>query len=189
VGGRALPRPLTSLARTLRRNATRAERRLWPGLMREQVAGFRFRRQVILGGFIADFACFDARMVVEVDGATHSTDEKIARDAVRSAALSAQGYDILRFTNEDVFRNLDGVLDTIGMRLAALRPRLDESSIGARRDPPPRPAPQVGRVRYGADRARPTAERAKTAVVPIRDRTKQWSPAPMVLGPHRSLPI
>ncbi len=124
-----MPRSLTALARTLRRNATRAERRLWQGLRREQVAGFRFRRQVILGGYISDFACLDARMAVEVDGATHSTDEEIARDAARSAALAAQGFNILRFTNEDVYGNLDGVLETIRMRLIELRPRIDESAI------------------------------------------------------------
>lgn len=116
-------------ARTLRRNATRAERRLWQGLRREQVAGFRFRRQVILGRFIADFACLEARMIVEVDGATHSTDEEIARDAARSAALAAEGFEILRFTNEDVYGNLDGVLETIRLRLMELRPRIDESAI------------------------------------------------------------
>jgi very-short-patch-repair endonuclease len=96
---------------------------------REQLAGFRFRRQAILAGFIADFVCYDARMVVEVDGATHSTDQEIARDAARSAVLAQQGYDILRFTNEDVFGNLDGVLETIRMRLIELRARLDDSSI------------------------------------------------------------
>ena len=99
-----MPKSLTPLARTLRRNATGAERRLWQRLRREQVGGFRFRRQVILDGFIADFACLDARILVEVDGATHSTDEQIARDALRSAALAAEGFDILRFTNEDVLR-------------------------------------------------------------------------------------
>jgi very-short-patch-repair endonuclease len=109
-----MPKSLTPLARALRRNATGAERRLWQRLRREQVGGFRFRRQVILDGFIADFACLDARMLVEVDGATHSTDEQIARDAVRSAALAAEGFDILRFTNEDVYVNLDGVLETSG---------------------------------------------------------------------------
>ncbi len=124
-----VPKRLTPLARTLRRNATNAERRLRQGLRREQVAGFRFRRQVILGAFIADFACFEARMVVEVDGATHSTDEEIARDTARSAALIAQGFDVLRFTNEDVVRNLDGVLETIRLRLMELRPRIDESAI------------------------------------------------------------
>jgi very-short-patch-repair endonuclease len=124
-----MPKQLTTLARSLRRNATSAERRLWQGLRREQVTGFRFRRQVILGGFVADFACFEARMVIEVDGATHGTDEEIARDAARSAALAAQGYDVLRFTNDDVFHNLNGVLETIHARLATLRPRRDDSAI------------------------------------------------------------
>ncbi len=63
---------------------------------------FGFRRQVVLAGFIADFACFDARQVVEVDSATHSTDQEIARDAARSAGFAVQEFDILRFTNDDV---------------------------------------------------------------------------------------
>jgi very-short-patch-repair endonuclease len=124
-----MPKQLTTVARSLRRNATSAERRLWQGLRREQVAGFRFRRQVILAGFIADFACFEARVVIEVDGATHGTDEEVARDIARSATLAAQGYDVLRFTNDDVFHNLDGVLETIYTRLIALRPRRDDSAI------------------------------------------------------------
>jgi very-short-patch-repair endonuclease len=94
-----MPSRLTPVARSLRRNATSVERRLWQGLRREQVAGFRFRRQVPLGGFIADFACLEARLVVEVDGATHSTDQEIERDTARSTALRAQGFDVLRFTN------------------------------------------------------------------------------------------
>jgi len=64
-----------------------------------------------------------------VDGATHSTDEEIAHDAARSAALAAQGFAVLRFTNEDVCRNLDGVLETIRMRLMELRPRIEDSAI------------------------------------------------------------
>src|SRR5271156_2367280 len=95
---------LTPLARSLRRDATNAERHLWQGLRRKQVAGFRFRRQVVLGGFIAEFASFDARLVVEVDGATHST-------------------------NEEIYRNLDGVLETIYIRLLELRPRTEDPSI------------------------------------------------------------
>jgi len=120
---------LTPLARSLRRDATNAERHLWQGLRRKQVAGFRFRRQVVLGGFIADFASFDARLVVEVDGATHSTNEEMAYDAARSEALAAQGFAVLRFTNEDVYRNLDGVLETIYIRLLELRPRTEDPSI------------------------------------------------------------
>ena len=123
-----MPKPLTTLARSLRRNATSAERRLWQRLRSDQVVGFRFRRQVILGGFVTDFACFEARMVIEVDGATHGTDVEIARDTARSVALAAQGYDVLRFTNDDVFHSLDGVLETIYLRLIALRPRRDDSA-------------------------------------------------------------
>ena len=122
-----MPRRLTPVAQSLRRNATSAERRLWQGLRRGQVAGFRFRRQVILGSFIADFVSFDAKLVVEVDGATHSTDREIASDAARSAALVAQGFAIMRFTNDDVFHNLDGVLETVRARLMDLRPRIEDS--------------------------------------------------------------
>ena len=67
-------------------------------------------------------------MIIEVDGATHATDQELARDGARSGALAAQGYDVLRFTNDDVFKNLDGVLETIHMRLMALRPRSDDSA-------------------------------------------------------------
>jgi very-short-patch-repair endonuclease len=121
-----MPKRLRPLARCLRRDATNAERRLWEGLRRKQLAGFRFRRQVILDGFIADFASFDARLVVEVDGATHSTDEEKAYDAARAAALAAQGFAVLRFASEDVYRNLEGVLETIRMRLTELRPRNED---------------------------------------------------------------
>ena len=105
----------------------RAERRLWLGLRRKEVGGFRFRRQVALGGYIANSASFDAKLVIEVDGATHSTDEQIARDAARTAALAAQGFAILRFTNDEVYHNLDGVLETVRLKLIELRPRIEHS--------------------------------------------------------------
>ena len=107
---------------------TNAERRLWQGLRRKEIAGFRFRRQVPLGGFIADFASFDARLVIEVDGATHSTDDELARDAARTAVLAAQGFALLRFTNAEVFHNLDGALETIRLKLIELRPRIGASA-------------------------------------------------------------
>jgi very-short-patch-repair endonuclease len=124
-----MPRKLRTDARSLRRDATSAERRLWEGLRRKQIGGFRFRRQVILSGFIADFASFNARLVVEVDGATHSTDQEIAYDAARSRTLAALGFAVLRFTNDDVYRNLDGVLETIRVKLMQLRPRIEDSTI------------------------------------------------------------
>jgi very-short-patch-repair endonuclease len=121
-----LVRTLAPAARALRRNATSAERRLWQVLRRKQVRGFRFRRQVILSGFIADFACLEARLVVEVDGATHSTNMEIASDERRAAVLTAQGFAFLRFTNDDVFHNLDGVAETVAMKLMELRPRIKD---------------------------------------------------------------
>ena len=135
VGGRAMPSRL-ALARTLRRNATSTERRLWQGLRREQVAGFRFRRQVVLKPLHRRLrlprGANDRRPPDYDPGgdcATHSTDEEMTRDAARSATLRAFGFDGVRFTNDDVFRNLGGVLETIRLRLAELRRRIDDSTI------------------------------------------------------------
>jgi very-short-patch-repair endonuclease len=141
-----MPGRVKSIARELRTNATSAERRLWNGLRREQISGFKFRRQVVLRGFVVDFACYSARLVIEVDGATHSSDVERARDAVRSAALRAQGYDILRFTNDEVFHNIEGVLETIRLKLGELRPRLMGDDFEGGATPPlPDPPPQGGR--------------------------------------------
>ena len=123
-----MARAVLRAARALRRNATSAERRLWQVLRRKQVGGFRFRRQVVLRGFVADLACLEARLVVEVDGATHSTDEEVARDLRRTDALSAEGFEVLRFANDDVYRNLEVVAETIAAKLAELRPRVENST-------------------------------------------------------------
>jgi very-short-patch-repair endonuclease len=140
-----MPHRLKAIARKLRKNATDAERRLWYGIRRENIAGFRFRRQVIIGGFVVDFACLEARLVVEVDGATHSTDDELARDTARTAVLSAQGYSVLRFTNDETFHNFDGVLETIRLKLVELRPRLEDEDFEGGATPLPNPPPQGGR--------------------------------------------
>jgi very-short-patch-repair endonuclease len=116
---------LKPLARRLRRNQTPAERQVWRAINARQVEGFRFRRQVELHGYIVDFACYEARLIVEIDGATHSTNREIERDAKRDEILRANGNSILRFANDEVFRNLDGVLETIRLKLRELRPRDD----------------------------------------------------------------
>jgi very-short-patch-repair endonuclease len=77
-----------------------------------------------LFGFIVDFACYEARLIVELDGATHSTDLEIGRDAKRDEVLRSNGNSVLRFTNDEVFRNLDGVVETIRLKLIELRPRV-----------------------------------------------------------------
>jgi very-short-patch-repair endonuclease len=78
---------------------------------------------VTLKGCIVDFACYEGKLVIEVDGATHSTDAEVARDRKREGILKADGYSVLRFTNDEVFHNLDGALETIGLKLLELKPR------------------------------------------------------------------
>ena len=102
-------------ARELRSNATDAELRLWSALRRRQLDGLRFRRQVPLGRYIVDLACYDARIVVELDGGQHG--EQHEEDAVRAAWLQDRGFRVLRFWNHEVFENLEGVLEKI--RVAA----------------------------------------------------------------------
>ncbi len=96
-------------ARRLRKEMTEAEVVLWTMLRRRSLNGFKFRRQHPIGPFIADFACVSERLVVEVDGATHWTDEELAHDARRMDFLERNDWRVVRVTNLDVFENLDGV--------------------------------------------------------------------------------
>ena len=116
---------MTPVARKLRNDATAAERKLWNRIRREQIGGFKFRRQVVLAPFIVDFACLEARLILEVDGATHSSDAELARDAARAVRLRAMGFAMLRFANDDVFREIDGVVETIRLKLEGLRPQVE----------------------------------------------------------------
>jgi len=100
---------LTSRSRKLRRDATDAERKLWSILRNRQLAGYKFRQQVEIDGYIADFLCAERRLIIEVDGGQHTPE----RDARRTAYLESQGFRILRFWNHDVLQNLDGVWTTI----------------------------------------------------------------------------
>jgi very-short-patch-repair endonuclease len=105
-------------ARTLRKDDTEAERRLWEALRNRRLAGFKFVRQLSIGPYIADFACRDHKLIVEVDGATHGTEAEVSHDERRGAYLREQGYRILRFCNEDVFKGLTDVCDAILLALA-----------------------------------------------------------------------
>jgi len=99
----------TERARALRKSMTRAEIILWQHLRRLQT-GHRFRRQHPIGPYFADFACFKAKLVVEVDGATHSEDSEMDDDRQRTAHLNRLGWTVIRVTNSDVYENLDGVM-------------------------------------------------------------------------------
>ncbi len=107
-----IPRILTN-ARTLRRTETAAEIRLWEQLRNRRLCGHKFVRQLSIGHFIADFACRDRKLIVEVDGATHGEAGEIAYDARRTAILESQSWRIVRVTNEAVYKELNAVCDHI----------------------------------------------------------------------------
>jgi very-short-patch-repair endonuclease len=101
---------LRTFSRAMRKDATAAERRMWSKLRDGGLNGLKFRRQVPIGNAIADFVCYEHKLIVEVDGGQHS---ESARDASRDAELSRRGFRVLRFWNIDVMRNTRSVLDTI----------------------------------------------------------------------------
>ena len=98
-------------ARRLRSNPTDAERQLWQFLRRRQLAGFRFRRQVPLAGFIADFACLEKNLIVVLDGGQHVA--RARYDAQRTEALEVLGYRVLRYWNDAVLKQMPEVLEDI----------------------------------------------------------------------------
>ncbi len=102
---------LKPLARQMRRQPTRAENELWRRLRNRQLLGCKFRRQHAIERFIIDFYCGEAQLIVEVDGPTHDYTQE--EDAIRQAFLESQGLKVLRFVNQDVAANLEGVLETI----------------------------------------------------------------------------
>ena len=104
---------LRTNARALRKNSTDAERILWSELRDHRLNGASFRRQGPIKDFIADFACHAAKLVIELDGGQHFSDQAEQKDAARSAVIEAQGYKVLRFSNHDVMTNRAGVLETI----------------------------------------------------------------------------
>jgi very-short-patch-repair endonuclease len=103
-------------ARRLRRNATDAERRVWYRLRARSLAGRKFLRQEPIGAYVVDFVCREERLVVEVDGGQHADSKS---DAIRDQWLRNNGYRVLRFWNNDVLTNTEGVLATIAEALCA----------------------------------------------------------------------
>jgi very-short-patch-repair endonuclease len=122
---------LLALARHMRHEPAPAEERVWRCLRNRQLNGFKFRRQFTVDRYIADFYCAECRLVVELDGDSHS--EREALDAARTAHLKAKGYGVFRCTNVDVFENLDGMLETLLRECEARRNLPDGPS------PPPSP--------------------------------------------------
>ncbi|HTE84268.1 MAG TPA: endonuclease domain-containing protein [Dehalococcoidia bacterium] len=122
---RGTPAEVQLAAQSLRHRLTPAERLLWDSLRDRRLDGFKFRRQQPLGPFILDFYCAATKLVVELDGAVHETEEQRDRDLARSAQLQSYGCRVIRFTNDQVRTELAIVLGCIRASLTPL-PELGE---------------------------------------------------------------
>lgn len=108
-------------ARALRASPTDAERLIWLKLRDRRLMGAKFRRQVSFPPYTVDFCCFEAKLIVEVDGSQHA--ERLRQDAVRTRRLEGDGFSVIRFWNNDVLKNIDGILEAILVELSKARSR------------------------------------------------------------------
>ena len=128
----------TRLARQLRKNSTLAERKLWRWLRSRSLGGFKFVRQEPIGPYVVDFVCREKRIVVEVDGGQHAESR---RDAVRDRWLVEHRYRVLRFWNNEVLGNIEGVWETIfAAASAAAPPHPNLLPASGEKEEPSRPA-------------------------------------------------
>ena len=140
-------------ARSLRRTMTRAETLLWRYLKAHRIDGLGIRRQVPIGNYIADFVCHTARIVIELDGETHDFESRQSLDGRRDTWFASQGFAVLRFTNDDVMKNLEGVVTVI-------RETAQSRLHRAQHTPLPNPPPQGGREQTAPSRtAKPPSRR------------------------------
>jgi very-short-patch-repair endonuclease len=136
-GGEVTPETLRQRARAMRNNPTEPEKRLWMALRSSRFEGFKFRRQDVIGFRIVDFFCPARGVVVEVDGHTHDADIDAARDA---RLLREVGFVTLRFTNDDVMRNLEGCLMRLQEVLEGTPERWSGRARRTSRHHPPAPS-------------------------------------------------
>ena len=106
-------------AKQLRQAMTPAETLLWRHLKANRMDGIGFRRQVPIRNYIVDFACFSSKLVVELDGESHNFEEKQTADQHRDAFFASEGFQVLRFTNQEVISNLEGVVEAIREAVAS----------------------------------------------------------------------
>jgi len=109
-------------AKRPRRTMTRAETLLWRHLKAHRLAALGFRRQSPMGNYIADFVAHSCKLVVKVDGESHDFESRLRQDGRRDEWFSSRGYRVLRFTNDDVMKNLEGVVVAIGLAAAQAAP-------------------------------------------------------------------
>lgn len=132
LGGELLMRnPLTQIAKSLRRNSTNPERKLWAFLRNRRFEGIKFRRQHPISCYIVDFISLEKKLIIEIDGGHHS--KQIEKDTEREKCLNLHGYRVIRFWNNDVMDNIQGVLEII--------------RIHTNPSPPPTPPPREGTLK------------------------------------------
>ena len=125
-----MSRKITAVARNLRKKSTKAENLLWQNLRNRQLEGFKFRRQQPIGKFIVDFVNFEKGIVIEIDGGQHALLKD--KDKQRDTWLNNEGFKVLRFWNNDVFENLDGILQVIRKSLISPSPVPSHQGRGTR---------------------------------------------------------
>ncbi|MDM8347395.1 endonuclease domain-containing protein [Pseudomonas sp. sp1636] len=150
-------RNLKPLARDLRSNMTEAEQRLWSRLRRKQVLDLQFYRQKPLAGYIADFYCAAAKLVIELDGAQHLETAAQERDQQRTAALQKLGLQVIRFDNRQVLLELEDVMSVIFAEVAKAIPPCPPFSKGGDKQPDAAPGTSVlpGRTQPSSTDAEP----------------------------------
>lgn len=105
----------------LRKKSTEAEKLVWQKIRNRQLLGLKFRRQYGIEKFVVDFYCPELKLSVEIDGVTHSSEEELRRDKERQSRIEEFGITLIRFTNLDVYQNLDGVLTAILIKAEELK--------------------------------------------------------------------
>lgn len=110
------------LARELRKNQTPQETKMWSILRNYQVKGLKFKRQYPIGNYIVDFVCKDIKLVIEIDGSQHNEIQNIKYDETRTKFLNSKGYTVLRFWNNDIDKNIDGVYEKILAAINEIQP-------------------------------------------------------------------
>jgi very-short-patch-repair endonuclease len=124
-----LPHKNIHFAKAFRTNQTDAELKMWQALRAGRLMRYKFKRQVPIGDYIVDFVCFEQKLIIEIDGGQHL---QSAADKVRDAKLTALEFGVLRFWNNQIFENLEGVLTVILQNLQTVTPLPNPLPQGAR---------------------------------------------------------
>lgn len=121
-------------AKSLRKDLTTAEELLWYDLRKQLLGGHKFRRQHPVGDYIADFACIKAKTIIEVDGATHDTKQERDYDDKRTQYLESQGWNVIRVSNEDIYKHREDTLNHIYLHLPPPSARAGTSPVNGERE-------------------------------------------------------